>query len=92
MVKCFIGAGAVITKDVKDYALYTGVPGKQVGWMSAYGEKIDLPLKGNKTWVCKKTNLLYKLIDSNLLPYLIIKLCIFAFFKPENPYILIWEL
>ena len=63
----FIGAGAVITKDVKDYALYTGVPGKQVGWMSAYGETIDLPLKGNKTWVCKKTNLLYKLIDSNLI-------------------------
>ena len=63
----FIGAGAVITKDVKNYALCTGLPGKQVGWMSEYGEKIDLPLKGDGTWLCKKTNVLYKLIESNLI-------------------------
>ena len=63
----FIGAGAVITKDVKNYALCTGVPGRQVGWMSEYGEKIDLPLKGDETWLCKKTNVLYKLIESNLI-------------------------
>ena len=66
--KCaFIGAGAVITKDVKNYALCTGVPGRQVGWMSEYGEKIDLPLRGDETWLCKKTNVLYKLIESNLI-------------------------
>ena len=63
----FIGAGTVITKDVKNYALCTGVPGRQVGWMSQYGEKIDLPLKGDETWLCKKTNILYKLIESNLI-------------------------
>ena len=63
----FIGAGAVITKDVKNYALCTGLPGRQVGWMSEYGEKIDLPLKGDETWLCKKTNVLYKLIESNLI-------------------------
>lgn len=62
----FIGAGSVITKDIKDYALITGVPGKQVGWMSSYGEKIDLPLNGHGTWLCKKTNILYKLNKSNL--------------------------
>ena len=38
----FIGAGAVISKDVPSYALMVGVPAKQVGWMSEYGEKLDL--------------------------------------------------
>ena len=42
----FVGAGTVITKDVKDFALYIGNPGRHVGWMSNYGERIDLPLKG----------------------------------------------
>ena len=63
----FIGAGTVITKDVKNYALCTGVPGRQVGWMSEYGEKINLPLSGDETWLCKKTNVLYKLVESNLI-------------------------
>ncbi|MDB2698762.1 N-acetyltransferase [Candidatus Pelagibacter bacterium] len=57
----FIGAGAVINKDVPDYALMVGVPAKQVGWMSEYGEKLDLPLKGNAETVCKHTNLKYQL-------------------------------
>ena len=63
----FIGAGAVVRSNFKPYALVVGIPAKQIGWMSAYGERIDLPLKGNKTWLCKRTNLLYKLIDSNLI-------------------------
>ena len=63
----FIGAGAVITKNVKDYGLYTGVPGKHVGWMSSYGEKINLPLKGEGNWFCKKTNTLYKLNNYDLI-------------------------
>ena len=50
----FIGAGSVITKDIKDYALITGVPGKQVGWMSSYGEKINLPLNGEWYLVMQK--------------------------------------
>lgn len=40
----FVGAGAVINKDVKPYALVVGVPAKQIGWMSAYGEKLNLPV------------------------------------------------
>ena len=42
---CFIGAGAVVTKDVKPYALIVGNPGKQMGWMSRNGEKLNLPLR-----------------------------------------------
>ena len=41
----FIGAGAVINRDVPDFALMVGVPAKQIGWMSRFGEKLDLPLR-----------------------------------------------
>ena len=57
----FIGAGAVISKDVPDYALMVGVPGKQIGWMSEYGEKLDLPLTGNAKTICEYTNQVYEL-------------------------------
>jgi len=40
----FVGAGAVINKDVPDYALMVGVPARQIGWMSEHGEQLDLPL------------------------------------------------
>ena len=43
----FIGAGAVINKDVPNYALMVGVPARQIGWMSEYGEQLDLPLSGH---------------------------------------------
>ena len=62
----FIGAGAVISKDVPNYALMVGVPAKQVGWMSEYGEKLDLPLKGNAETICKHTNQKYKLKDDKV--------------------------
>ena len=62
----FIGAGAVISKDVPDYALMVGVPAKQVGWMSEYGEKLDLPLKGNADTICKHTNQKYQLKDEKV--------------------------
>ena len=42
----FIGAGAVVNADVKPYALMVGVAAKQIGWMSEYGEQLDLPLTG----------------------------------------------
>lgn len=48
----FIGAGAVINKDVKQYALMVGVPAKQIGWMSEYGEQLDLPLEGEAEATC----------------------------------------
>ena len=63
----FVGAGSVVTKDVKDYALYVGNPGRHVGWMSNFGERINLPLKGNESWLCSKTGNLYILEDDNLI-------------------------
>ena len=57
----FIGAGAVISKDVPCYALMIGVPAKQIGWMSEYGEKLDLPLTGNAKTICEHTKQQYQL-------------------------------
>ena len=51
----FIGAGAVVNKDVKPYALMVGVPARQIGWMSEYGEQLDLPLHGKAEAVCQYT-------------------------------------
>ena len=51
----FVGAGAVINRDVKSYALMVGVPAKQIGWMSEYGEQLKLPLDGNGDAQCSKT-------------------------------------
>jgi UDP-2-acetamido-3-amino-2,3-dideoxy-glucuronate N-acetyltransferase len=57
----FIGAGSVISKDVPSYALMVGVPAKQIGWMSEYGEKLDLPLFGNAKTICQYTKQQYQL-------------------------------
>ena len=62
----FIGAGAVINKDVKPYALMVGVPAKQIGWMSEFGEKLDLPLHGNAKALCKHTQATYQLINGHV--------------------------
>jgi UDP-2-acetamido-3-amino-2,3-dideoxy-glucuronate N-acetyltransferase len=62
----FIGAGAVINKDVKPYALMVGVPAKQIGWMSEYGEQIDLPTHGNAKYVCPYTEKTYQLVGDRL--------------------------
>lgn len=56
---CFIAAGAVVTKDVKPYALMAGVPARQIGWMSEYGERMNLPLQGIDEWKCPKTEAVY---------------------------------
>jgi UDP-2-acetamido-3-amino-2,3-dideoxy-glucuronate N-acetyltransferase len=62
----FIGAGAVITKDVKPYALMVGVPAKQIGWMSEFGEQLELPLDGSAEAICQHTGDLYQLRDGLL--------------------------
>jgi UDP-2-acetamido-3-amino-2,3-dideoxy-glucuronate N-acetyltransferase len=51
----FVGAGAVVNKDVPDYALIVGVPGKQIGWMSEFGEQLALPLQGESSAICEHT-------------------------------------
>jgi UDP-2-acetamido-3-amino-2,3-dideoxy-glucuronate N-acetyltransferase len=57
----FVGAGAVIRQDVPPYALMVGVPARQVGWMSAFGERIPLPLTGTGSYVCPHTGDHYRL-------------------------------
>ena len=62
----FVGAGAVVNKDVKSYALMVGVPAKQIGWMSEHGEQLELPLRGNATAVCQHTAARYVLNGEQL--------------------------
>ena len=63
----FVGAGAVINKDVPAYALMVGVPAKQIGWMSEFGEQLDLPLTGNAESVCSHTGAIYRLSGSTVI-------------------------
>ncbi|MBE0376697.1 acyltransferase [Pseudoalteromonas prydzensis] len=50
-----VGAGAVINKNVPAFALMVGVPAKQIGWISKYGEQLNLPLTGNASTMCEHT-------------------------------------
>ena len=63
----FIAAGSVARKNVKPYALIAGVPGQQIGWMSEFGERIPLPLKGSGKFICPNTQKKYELIDTELI-------------------------
>jgi UDP-2-acetamido-3-amino-2,3-dideoxy-glucuronate N-acetyltransferase len=57
----FIAAGAVVNRDVKAFALIAGVPGRQIGWMSRHGERLQLPLAGDADARCPATGDLYLL-------------------------------
>ena len=55
-----------MTKDVKAYALVIGNPAKQIGWMSEYGERLDLPLLGDGQAVCPHTKDTYTLLNDKV--------------------------
>ncbi len=57
----FVGAGSVITRDVRPFALMAGVPGRQIGWMSRHGERLSLPLTGDGEATCPATGVHYRL-------------------------------
>ena len=60
-IHSFVGAGAVVVKDVADFSLVVGVPAIQIGWMSRHGERLDLPLSGIGTATCPVTGEKYRL-------------------------------
>lgn len=60
----FIGAGALINKNIPAYALVVGVPGRQIGWMSEHGEQLELPLTGSGAVTCPHSGSRYVLNGS----------------------------
>ena len=62
----FIAAGAVIIRNVKPFAIMAGVPGKQIGWMSEHGERLNLSLNGDGEALCPTTGRLYQLKNGTL--------------------------
>ena len=63
----FIGAGAVVKSDVKPYALMVGVPAKQIGWMSEFGEKLDFSLASDGTAICQHTGDVYSHVKDGII-------------------------
>jgi UDP-2-acetamido-3-amino-2,3-dideoxy-glucuronate N-acetyltransferase len=55
----FIGAGTVVVNDVSAYALMVGNPARQIGWMSRFGKKMELPLDGDGFFTCPHTGDVY---------------------------------
>ena len=65
-VGTFLAAGATLTKSSKDWSMMVGTPARQVGWVSAFGEKIELPLSGEGEWRCQHTGDIYILRGSTV--------------------------
>ena len=62
---CFIGAGAVVTKNVKPYAMLVGNPAKQIGWVSEYGHRLNFDKNGIAE--CPESKIKYQLSEDQLL-------------------------
>ncbi|APS37437.1 acyltransferase [Salegentibacter sp. T436] len=60
----FIGAGAVVTKSIPDYALVVGNPAKQIGWVSEYGHKLQFNEEGQA--ICPETKQVYKITNNKV--------------------------
>ena len=61
---CLVGAGSVVTKDVKDFALVVGCPARQIGWVSRYGDRLHFD--DNGIAVCKQTGDRYMLANDTV--------------------------
>ena len=62
----FVGAGSLVNKSVPPYALMVGVPARQIGWMSEYGEQIPLPVRGEGAFTCPNSGDRYQLSNNRL--------------------------
>ena len=60
----FIGAGAVVTKAIHDYALVVGNPARQIGWMSEFGQRLEFDTKGIA--ICEESGLEYRLVNKEV--------------------------